>query len=333
MIKNRLLPGCCAILLLFSFASCGYKEDAKKVDLDKIEKIKEASPEPSRIKIGLIPEQDIRQMAQRYGPLAEYLSKKLNCRVILVYLDSYGEICDKFIYKQLDAAFFGSFSYALTHVKAGIQPIARPDYQGISTYRGLILVREDSKIRNITDMRGKRLALVHQATYAGYLYPLFYFKQQGIKNLEAYFSKIIFAGSHDNSIFAVLSGQADVAFPKDLVYKRIIKENPELAKKLSILAVSDPVPSNTLCVSKDLDPALRNKLNEALLNLDNDAEAQPALESLGASRFIKTKDEDYRRLYAVINALGIDLNTYPYYERPDMGFASQVDDQKLKIYE
>jgi len=332
MIRNRVLPGCFMILLLFSFVSCGYKEDVKKVDLDKIEKIKETPLESSRIKIGLIPEQDIRQMAQRYGPLAEYLSKKLNCRVTLVYLDNYAELCDKFIYQQLDAAFFGSFSYALTHVKAGIQPLARPDYQGVSTYRGLIVVREDSKIRNIADMQGKRLALVHQATYAGYLYPLFYFKQRGVKNPQAYFSQIIFAGSHDNSIFAVLSGQADVATPKDLIYQRIIKENPDLAKKLLILAVSDPVPSNALCVSKDFDPVLRNKLNDALLNLNNDEKAKPALEALGASRFIKTKDEDYRCLYAIINALGIDLNTYPYYERPDMGFASQGHDQKLKIY-
>jgi len=321
--KYKVLAGCFILLFAFSSLSCGQKEDIKKVDLNKIEEIKDLNQEPLRIKIGLIPEQDIHKMAARYEPLTGYLSKKMNLKVTLVYLDSYSEVCDKFIYKQLDAAFFGSFSYALTHAKAGVQPIARPDYQGTSTYRGLILVRQDSNIKNIQDMKAKRLALVHQATYAGYLYPLRYFKEHGVKNLETYFSKITFEGSHDKAIFAVLRGEADIAMPKDLIYQRVIKENPELEKKLVVLASSDPVPSNALCVSRELDPALKNKLREILLNLNNDPQAKPILESLGATRFIETKDEDYRYLYETIKILGIDLNTYPYYKRPDMGFDRQ----------
>ncbi|MDP3786057.1 MAG: phosphate/phosphite/phosphonate ABC transporter substrate-binding protein [Candidatus Omnitrophota bacterium] len=328
MIKDKLSAAFFILLAGFLFAGCEGREDIKKVDLDKIEKKEDVSKEPLKIKIGLIPEQDIRKMAARYEPLAEYLSKKLNMKVVLVYLDNYGEVCDKFIYNQLDAAFFGSFSYALTHVKAGIEPIARPDYQGVSTYRGLIVVREDSNIKNVSDMKGKRLALVHQATYAGYLYPLYYFKERGINNLEAYFSKIEFAGSHDESIFAVLRGEADIATPKDLVYQRVIKENPDLEKKLAVLSASEPVPSNALCVSKKLDPILKNKLKDALLNLNNDPEAKPVLESLGgAIRFVETRDEDYRHLYDIINALEIDLNAYPYYERPDMGF-DRIEDAK-----
>ncbi len=320
MLKYKLLFSCLVLFHIFSFAGCGHKEDIKKVDLNKIEEVKNVSQEPLKIKIGLIPEQDIRTMATRYEPLAEYLSKKLNFKVTLIYLDNYGEVCDKFIYKQLDAAFFGSFSYALTRAKVQVEPIARPDYQGTSTYRGLIVVREDSKIKNVEDMKGKRLALVHRATYAGYLYPLFYFKEHGIRDLEGYFSKVTFTGGHDDAIFALLRGEADIAAPKDLVYQRIIKENPDLQKKLVILSFSEPVPSNALCVSKDLDPVLKNKLKDILLNLHNDEGAKPALVSLGASKFVDTKDEDYRHLYRIINALGIDLNTYPYYERPDMGF-------------
>lgn len=320
MSRKEILLACFILLAVISFAGCNRQRDIKKVDLSRTEEIKDIIKEPSKIKIGLVPEEDIRKMAARYEPLAEYLSKKLDKEIVLVYLDSYGEVCDKFIYKQLDAAFFGSFSYALTHVKAGVEPIARPDYQGTSTYRGLIVVREDSNIKNIIDMRGKRLVLVHQATYAGYLYPLYYFKERGIKDLEGYFSKIIFAGSHDKAIFALLKGEADMACPKDLVYQRIIKENPDLEKKLVVLSASGPVPSNALCVSKDLDPILKNKLKDALLNLHREVEAIPVLESLGVDKFIETKDSDCQNLYDTINALDIDLNTYPYYERPDMGF-------------
>ncbi|MDP3789590.1 MAG: phosphate/phosphite/phosphonate ABC transporter substrate-binding protein, partial [Candidatus Omnitrophota bacterium] len=315
MIRNGILSGCFIFIMLFSFAGCGDKEDIKKIDLNKTEEIKDTFQDTDSLRIGLIPEQDIRKMAERYEPLAEYLSKKLNLKVNLIYMDSYGEICDKFINKELDAAFFGSLSYVLTHAKAGVEPVARPDYGGISTYRGLVIVRSGEGITNAQDMKNKRLALVHHATYAGYLYPLYYFKTNGIHDFETYFSKVMFAGSHDKAISDVLRGEADIAIAKDLVYQRMIKENPDLEKRLTVLAASEGVPSNTLCVGRELDPAMKTEVKKILVNMAGDETAKPALEALGgASGFVGTEDADYRPLYAVIRELGIDLNTYPYYD-------------------
>lgn len=330
MIRKWMLSSC-FIFVMFSFAGCGDNEEIKKVDLNKTEEIKDAFQDAGTLKIGLIPEQDIRKMAERYEPLAKYLSEKLNLRVNLIYLNSYGEICDKFINKELDAAFFGSLGYVLTRAKAGVEPVARPDYGGISTYRGLVIVRSGEGITNARDMKNKRLALVHRATYAGYLYPLYYFEMNGIRDFETYFSKVIFAGSHDKAISDVLRGEADIAVAKDLVYQRMMKGNPDLEKRLTVLSTSEGVPSNTLCVSRELDPAMKEKVKKILLTMANDETTKPVLEALGgASRFVSTEDADYLPLYAAIKALGLDLNTYPYYDRPDMGFdASAVSASTL----
>lgn len=321
MLRKVILSSCLIFVMLFSFAGCGDREDMKRVDLNKTEEIKDAFQDAGKLKIGLIPEQDIRKMAERYEPLAKYLSKKLNLKVNLIYLNSYGEICDKFINKELDAAFFGSLGYVLTHAKAGVEPVARPDYGGISTYRGIVIVRSGEGITNAQDMKNKRLALVHRSTYAGYIYPLYYFKINGIRDFETYFSKVIFAGSHDKAISDVLRGEADIAIAKDLVYRRMANENPDLEKRLTVLSASEGVPSNALCVSREMDPAMEVKLKKILLDMANDEKALPVLKALGgASRFIATEDADYHALYVTIKALGIDLNTYPYYDRPDMGF-------------
>ncbi len=318
--KNQLSTIGLILIAIFCFFGCGRQDESRKIDLNKVEEASDLRQEDLGLRVGLVPEEDIRNMALRFEPLAKYLGKKLNQKVTLIYLDSYSEVCDKFIYNQLDTAFFGSFSYALTHAKAGIEPLARPDYQGTSTYRGLIIVRKDSGIKGAAEMKNKRLALVHRATYAGYLYPLNYLKRNNVSAPETYFSKVIFAASHDKAVFDVLYGRADIAAAKDLVYRRMIKENPALEKQLIVLITSLPVPSNTLCVRKDLDPGLRQKLKHTLLNLDNDPEAGAVLKALGAGKFIETKDDDYSNLYQVIKELDIDLNTYPYYDRPDMGF-------------
>lgn len=313
-----------AVFLIFlqvlCFAGCGSREDVVKVDLGKVEEAKRAVKELRTLRIGFVPERDIRNMAAKFEPLVEYLGRKLNIKVTSSYFANYDEVCDRIMHGRLDLAYFGSFSYVLTHAKAQVEPIVRPDYKEGSSYKGLIIVKKGGNIKNVADMKGKRLALVHPATYAGYLYPLYYLKKHGVNKPEEYFSEVKFAGFQDKPIFALLRGEADVAACKDLAYQGIIKENPNLEKELEILSVSAPVPSNAICVSRDLDPALKGKVKDILLNLSVDKEAQQVLESLGANGFIETKDKDYRNLYEMIEEMGIDLNIYPYYERSNTSF-------------
>jgi len=63
-------------------------------------------------------------------------------------------------------------------------------------------------------MRGKTLALEERATSAGYVFPLAWFKLQGVKDINAYFSDHFFAGSHDAAIDAVLNNKADTGAEK-----------------------------------------------------------------------------------------------------------------------
>mgnify|MGYP001603149145 CR=1 FL=1 len=301
------------LLMVIFFSGCTPREDVKQIDLSDTAQMEGRIENSQRIRIGIVPEQNIIAMAGRYEPLAHYLGEKLKTKVTLVYLSSYGEVCEKFVYKQLDAAFIGSFNYVLTHIKIGIEPIVRPDYAGVSAYHGLVLVRADSSIQKVSDMQGKRLALVHPATFTGSLYPLYYFKTKGILDIKNYFSKIFFTNSHENAILALLQNEADVAIVKDQVYFRMARKDPDIEKNLTVVASSEPVPTNTFCVRKELDPAMKEKLRDLLCSLDKDPNAESVLKALGgASKFVETRDEDYHLIYAIAKQLDINLRTYPY---------------------
>lgn len=319
ILYNQVLMVGFILLPMLAFAGCA-KEDAKKIDLTQTITIKDTLESNQVIRIGIIPDQNIRTSTHQYEPLVDYLNRKMNLKVTLVYLNSYSEACDKFIYKQLDAAFIGSFNYVLTHMKVGVEPVARPESSGgVSVYRGLVLVQTGSGIQKVSDMKGKRLALVHPTTFSGSLYPLYYFKQNGVTDMETFFSDVFFTESHDKAILTLLNNGADVAIAKDQVYRRMIKENPDLVKKLTVLSMSEPVPTNTLCVRKELDPAFKEKLRKILCNLDQDVDARPVFEALGdTSKFVEARDEDYRVIYSMAKELGIDLSAYPYRERFNM---------------
>ncbi len=263
--------------------------------------------------IGLIPEMNVFKQKERFTLLGDYLSKKTGVGVKFTILSRYGNIIDRFTAENMDGAFFGSFTGALAIEKLGVIPLARPvNLDNTSSYRGYLFARRDSKIRDISGMKGKKMAYVEKATTAGYLFPLAYLKEQGVKDVDHFFSSSYFAGSHDAAIYAVLEGQADVGAAKHSIYDRVKADDGRVARDLVILAESPWVPSNGLCVRKGLDEELKRKLKQALLDLDKDPEGAAVLKQFGALRFIDTNVSDYRPVFEMAKKAGINIKHYDY---------------------
>lgn len=265
-----------------------------------------AYSEQNELLIGLIPELNVFKQRERFQPLADYLSKKIGVKVKLTIFSKYGGIVERFKTHKMDGAFFGSFTGATAIRELGVEPLARPvNLDGSSTYHGYIFVRKDSGIKDVKDMRGKRVAFVDKATTAGYIFPMAYFKENGVKDIDKYFREYYFAGSHDAAVYAVLNKKADIGAAKHSVYDRVKRNDPGVEKELIILAESPKVPSNGLCVRKDLNKTIKEKLKNALLNIDRDPNGKVALEKFGALRFIETTASDYQPVFDLMKRAGI----------------------------
>ncbi|MDH3852120.1 MAG: phosphate/phosphite/phosphonate ABC transporter substrate-binding protein [Deltaproteobacteria bacterium] len=263
--------------------------------------------------LGLIPERNIFKQLDRYEPLATYLSEKIGADVKLKVLTRYGNLIDNFASAGLDGAFFGSFTYTLAHAKLGVEAIARPEtVGGVSTYYGLIFVRKDSDIKSVQDMKGKSFVFVDRATTAGYLLPLAFFRAHRIENYKTFFKETYFSGTHEDAIYDVLNKKAEIGAAKNTVFARLAAADSRVKDELVILARSPEVPENGLAVRNDLDHAIRNKLQEALLNMQNESQGIQVLKDLGAMRFIETTDSDYANVYKYAKQIGLDLTTYQY---------------------
>ena len=272
-----------------------------------------AQPDPPRLLIGLIPEMNIFKQKQRFKLLGDYLSEKTGIPVEFTILSRYGNIIESFTSEKMDGAFFGSFTGALAIRKLGVIPLARPvNLDNSSTYHGYILVRKDSGIKTVADMRGKRMAFVEKATTAGYIFPMALLREKGIMDIDRFFSETFFTGSHDAAVIAVLNGKADVGAAKHSMYNWVKKENPRIEKELSIIARSPSVPSNGLCVRNTLDTGLQNKLKQALLKLGQDPADKAVLAKFGALKFIETTTGDYKPVFGLAQKAGIDIKNYNY---------------------
>ncbi len=270
-------------------------------------------PPEKPLLIGLIPEQNLFRQVDRYEPLARYLSMKTGSRIQLKVLSRYGNILHHFTEEGMQGAFFGSFTYALAHAKLNVEVLARPQLpDGQSTYHGFIFVRRQSGIKTPAGMKGKVFAFVDQATTAGFLLPLVYFKEHGIKNYKTFFRETYFAGTHEDVIDDVLNGKADIGAAKNTAFKRWTGPDRRMGQDVAILARSPDVPENGFAVRRHLAPGLKKKLRETLLRMHTESEGQGVLKKFGAQKFIETSDEDYAPVYRYAREIRLNLAAYDY---------------------
>jgi phosphonate transport system substrate-binding protein len=267
----------------------------------------------AELTIGLIPEQNVFSQFKRYAPLGEYIEKKTGIKIKFSILSKYGNIIDRFYSGKLDGAFWGSFTGAMAIEKLEVQPIARPvNRDGTSSYRGYIFVHKHSMIRNVSDMNKKIIAFVDKATTAGYVFPIAYFSEHGVKDIHTYFSEYYFTGSHDAAIYSVLEKKADIGCAKNTVFDLLARKDPRIKEDLVILAQSPEVPSNTLAVRKELAHGVKESLKRALIEMDKDPEGRNVIEQFGAVRFIETGKRDYAPVFKIAEKAAINIKTYKY---------------------
>lgn len=306
---------CCKIkiycFIIFSislFPGCG---DGKSGSMESGRK--NESMLTGELKIGLIPEQNILVQKKRYKPLGDYIEKKTGLKINFIILPRYGNIIDNFSNLKLDGAFWGSFTGAIAIKRLSIEHLVRPvNPDGTSTYKGYIFVRKDSNIKSISDMRNKTIAFVDRATTAGYMYPIAYFKDNGIENFKSFFKEYYFTGSHDAVIHAILKGEADIGCVKNTIYDMLARKESRIKGELLVLAESSDVPSNGLGLRKDIDVMIKNRLKNLLLQMDREPDGIQVLKEFRDIKFIENNENDYKPVFEMAAKADIDLANYEY---------------------
>ncbi len=289
------------LLLLIFFSAC--KDEGAKPGGE----VKKASPEKV-LRLGLVPEINIFKQRKRYRPLVDYLSAQAGATIEMKIMASYGKVAHAFKEGILEMAFVGSLDYVLINAFAGGEVVARPKWKdGRSNYKGYIFTRRGSGITSdFSTWKGKKMAMVHPFTTAGDIFPRAYLAARAVPDLQGFFGETVYYGSHDASMKAVYSGKADIGCGKDLVFDRLVRNDPKFGDAMTVLAESLPVPSNGLVLSKSVDGEMKKRLKAALLGLHESPEGKGVFQTFEAERFIETADSDYDVVRKMLEKAKID---------------------------
>jgi phosphonate transport system substrate-binding protein len=164
------------------------------------------------ITFAAIPAENGSGVTERYGPFVSYLSKELGVKVTLRVANDYAAVIEGQRAGNIHIGYYGPASFArarLTGVKTDAFVID-VNSDGSKGYYSVFYVLANSPYQKIEDLKGKNLGLVDPNSTSGNNMPRFKLNHLGI-DPDAYFSKVIFTGSHENAVLALAQGTVDVA--------------------------------------------------------------------------------------------------------------------------
>lgn len=267
----------------------------------------------AELRIGVIPEHNVFEQLRKCNIVGDYIKSRTGIDIKFSFLSRYGNIIESFEADNMDGAFWGSFTGAMALRKLDIEFIARPDsLKDDSGYQSYIFVHKYSIIRDPSDMEGMVIAFVDKATTAGYVFPMAYFKKAGIKDMDNYFKKYYFTGSHHETIYSVLEGEANVGAAGSAAFNALAAVEPRVNEELVVIAKSSELPAGVLGLRKELPFAVKEQLRRVLLGMDKDPKGIEVLNEAGIERFVETDESDFAPVFVIAEEAGLDIEEYEY---------------------
>ena len=260
-----------------------------------------------KLVVQFVPTNNDGTMEAKAKPLAEYLSKKLDRQVDVTLATDYSTIVEAMASGQVDIGIMPPAAYVQAKDMDAAEAILTSqlgDYdqetglplegQLTNTFKGEILVRADSGLNELTDLKGKKIATLSPNSASGYIYPVAEMKDAGVDpTTEATLTTV---NDIPSEITAVLNGQMDAAFVFEgarNVFASSFADN-DLFKELKVLYLTEgDIPNDAIAVQPKMDDALKKEIKDVFLNMKDDEEGAEAMSLWGHQGYEEAADSAY----------------------------------------
>lgn len=250
------------------------------------------------LKLGIHPYLSSSEIVRRFTPLAEYLSKELKRPVTIEIASSYATHIQNIGTDTLDIVLLGPASYVIMTRDYGRKPVlAVFESNGTKTFRGTIIVKKDSPITALSQLKGKKFAFGDRASTMSHLVPRYMLlkKDVDISDLAGH----AFLANHQNVCLGVLAGDFDAAAVKEEVF---LEYEP---KGLKAIAFSPEINDHIFVASAKLPHKTVQSVRKALISLNNRPEGKQILSTIqkNLDALVPGKDSEYDNLREILQVL------------------------------
>ena len=277
-LRNKVLVGTVVLgMSLLALAGCGGKSEPEN--------------EVQELNVQFVPTNNDGSMEAKARPFAEYLTEKLGRPVNVTLATDYSTIVEAMASGQVDIGIMPPAAYVQARDQGAAKAILTSqlgaydqetglpkDGELSGTFRGEVLVRADSGLETLEDLKGKRIATLSPNSASGYIYPVAEMKNLGIDPTKD--CTLTTVNDIPSEMTAVLNGQQDACFVFEgarNVFQGVFPEE-DLFETLNVLYLTEgDIPNDAIAVQPDMDEELVTQVKDVFLNMKNDEAGSDAM--------------------------------------------------------
>ena len=239
-----------------------------------------------------------------YKSLISIVEKLTGFEINTIKVTDYNAAVEAMRAGRADIAWYGGKTYIKAAEIADAEAFAagvRPGEKN-ANYFAYFVVKNDSKIKKFSDIKGKVLSLNTIGSTSGDLIPQVELAKINLSTTNKdHFKNVFYAGSHDACLLSVLNNQADVCGMSSRNFDARLADGTFKMDQVRIIHRSDPVPPPPLAYSKKIPLEDREKIKKAVL----EAHLHGSIGGYGGSmsHYVEVKDSDYDLLRDVVTLL------------------------------
>ncbi|MFT5505130.1 MAG: phosphonate transport system substrate-binding protein [Gammaproteobacteria bacterium] len=255
---------------------------------------------PDSLTFAMIPTEETVAELQLYQPITDRMEKLTGKKIEFFMPTSYASVVEGMLSKFVDVAVLGPYSYVIANSKdSDVEVFAtyakKPGYlqEEGPGYRGVLISKKGSGLTTIDSLKGKLIGLTDPGSTSGNLVPRVVFSQVIGMDIDKFFKRAVYTGSHELSTVAVHKGKVDAAFVASHRFDNVVAKGDVKLEDFNILWSSPPIPQDPFVYRSPLCEDIKANIRETFLGLKDDPNAQAFLNNVKSNTFVAMTSSDY----------------------------------------
>ncbi|MUG46909.1 phosphate/phosphite/phosphonate ABC transporter substrate-binding protein [Paenibacillus woosongensis] len=259
---------------------------------------------PETLTVQFVPSQNADTLEAKAKPLEKLLSDRLGIPVKVSVSTDYNTIIEAMASKKVDVGFLPPTAYVLAKEKGAADVILQAQRYGVQDdtgapteelvdfYKAMIIVKKDSPIQSVSDLKGKRIAYQNVTSSAGFVWPAGKLMESGLDPLKDV--QAITVKGHDQGVLAVLNGDVDAAAIFQDARNVVKSDYPTVFEDTRVLAFTEPIPNDTVSIRTDMNAEWSEKIANAFIDIGKDEAGRAIIQEIYSHEgYVKSEDSTF----------------------------------------
>ena len=253
--------------------------------------------------MGVFPRQHPAITMENFTPMRKYLHGKLGRRIHLETTEEFKDFWENVKKGRYDIVHFNQYHYLMSTKAKSYEVFAMNEEGGKAKISGSIIVRKDSDIKSIMELKGRKVLFGGgPKAMQSYVHATYLLRQGGLKEGDY---EVMFAKNPTSAIVSTYFGLWGVAAAGagDAVLKLPFVSQQIDINQLQFLAIGEENAHLPWAFKAGLDPELKEKIKTALFGLKDIPGGKKVLKKANLTAILPAKDADFDPHRKIVKAV------------------------------